>query len=599
MNRKILTGILIIITVSVGTGCGNKVLTEPIEAEREQQETISEASTESQPEEAAKETEEIPLMVERLSEAAITNTISYEIKKKAESMPTATYKTLPDWNGTTIVNKMEYGWRAENISGDYTKEVIDEIAAEGFNFVRVPLDTRIFYTDSTGEPGPYFEGNSDMVNTKELRNTDDMISWCIDRGIHVCFDVHSTPGGYMIGGDEEASRELLFTEGSDEEQYFFDFWEFFSKRYADISPNALSFNLYNEPPQFVTDEQYSSFIKKTLSVTTPQNPDRIIFVDMLGYAREPVYGLVGEPVAQCFHCYDPYDFTHSGFDNMDYESGEANRRSNHREIVTYPLPAIYAGLNKGYVVTGDFKAGTKLTMEFSGGSIGAECILSDDKGNELWSETFDRALVEERGHEVIDDNYFSGYEDGTEDMIVIEYELTEDVSEISFKLNSDEAWLDMQNLIIETENYKAKLIAQWIDGIMEDLPGTRAMIDEHGIVRITEPNASKYDQGRGIFEEQFQKYVDFAKEADTSVMLQEFGDTVYTDISCAERFYDDILSVCDEMGINWVHWTFDGGDFSYVAADEKYKRHDATYEDLGNGRAVCVEMRNIFKAHCK
>ena len=53
-------------------------------------------------------------------------------------------------------------------------------------------------------------------------------------------------------------------------------------------------------------------------------------------------------------------------DNMDYEAGEENRRSEHREKITYPLPAIYAGIHKGYKVSGDFKSGTKLKMAISG-----------------------------------------------------------------------------------------------------------------------------------------------------------------------------------------------------------------------------------------
>ena len=103
-----------------------------------------------------------------------------------------------------MVNKMEYGWPV--VKPQYTEALVKDVANEGFNFVRVPLDTRIFYTSMSGEPGEYFNGDSTQVNTKELKNVDELISWCIDNGIHVCFDVHTTPGGYMVGGDEEASR---------------------------------------------------------------------------------------------------------------------------------------------------------------------------------------------------------------------------------------------------------------------------------------------------------------------------------------------------------------------------------------------------------
>ena len=54
---------------------------------------------------------------------------------------------------------------------------------------------------------------------------------------------------------------------------------------------------------------------------------------------------------------------------------------------------------------------------------------------------------------------------------------------------------------------------------------------------------------------------------------------------------------CDELGINWVHYAYDSADFSYVAIDSLYKRHDAAYEDLGSGRAVCIKLQNVFRAH--
>ncbi len=292
--------------------------------------------------------EKTEIMADRLSERAITNTISDELKSKAEQMPAASYDALPEWHGTSLINKSEYGWIPEGVDTEYTESLVNEIASEGFNFVRVPLDKRIFFLEKGGEAGPVFEGNSDQVNIRQLENVDSLIGWCIDNGIHVCFDVHSTPGGYMIGGDEEASRELLFTEGSNEELYFFDFWELFSKRYADISPNAVSFNLYNEPPTFLGEEQYVRFIKKTIDIVRPANPDRIIFVDMLNYATVPVYGLEDANIVQTFHCYEPYEFTHSGFDLYDYEDGEENRRSSKREVITYPLPAVYSGVHKGY-----------------------------------------------------------------------------------------------------------------------------------------------------------------------------------------------------------------------------------------------------------
>ena len=335
------------------------------------------------------------VMAERLSKEATTNTIPEDLKKKALEMPYADYQNLPVWHGTTLMNKVEYGWGPDGKLTDYSEELVEELAEVGFNFIRVTQDTRIYFLEETGEPGEYFNGNSDMVNIQELKKVDDLIGWCIEKGIHVCLDVHSTPGGYMIGGDEEASRELLFTEGSEEEQIFIDYWEFMAMRYADIPNNALSFNLYNEPPYFATDEQYTALMKKALNVIRKTTPDRLIFVDMLQYGREPVYGLVGENVVQTFHSYDPYEFTHNLVDNADYEAGRAERESAVRQVVTYPLPAVALGIRDGYVVTGDFPAGTELTIRFGEGGAGAETILLTD-GTQIFTQKFDKEMPKKK-----------------------------------------------------------------------------------------------------------------------------------------------------------------------------------------------------------
>ena len=82
-------------------------------------------------------------------------------------------------------------------------------------------------------------------------------------------------------------------------------------------------------------------------------------------------------------------------------------------------------------------------------------------------------------------------------------------------------------------------------------------------------------------------------------MLQEFGDCVYTEINGAKAFYDDVLSVCDELNIGWCHYAYDGGDFSIVAISPKYERRGATYVELSTGRRICKELWDVLKRHMK
>lgn len=254
--------------------------------------------------------------VSRNDKRVIKNTISGKTKEKAKRFAKADYQSLPKWHGTHLDNWYTIGWGgAARRNPCFTEPLIKEVASEGFNFVRVTMDTRIVYSQNMfDETGQEFKGNGKKVNLNALKNLDDLITWCVKYGIHVCLDVHNTPGGYMLGGDEEASRELLFKEGSKEQKLFFDFWKLITERYKDVSTNALSYDLYNEPPFFATDEMWTKLMKKTINLIHDVDSTRLLFVDMLRYGKTPCYGLVGEKIVQTSHMYDPDEFSHSNYE---------------------------------------------------------------------------------------------------------------------------------------------------------------------------------------------------------------------------------------------------------------------------------------------
>jgi hypothetical protein len=305
-----------------------------------EEEVVEEVVEEEPVEELVEET------VEEVDEHA--NTISDEAKEHAKTFP-AVDGDLPEWRGVAVVDKAEFAWPWASTVSDpalvrdtkdtvYKEAEVMEISEAGYNFVRVYLDTRYFFTEENkvnlDHVGLDFVGDIDTYNEIQYENLDRLIEWCIMNDIHVCLDVHSTPGGLMIGGDEEASREGLFTPGSEDQEIFVKFWENIAKRYSDIDVNALSFNLYNEPPFFVSDHDnvvytdyaakgeipdsmtfyvtdddndvYVNLMNEAIDAIEAETPDRLIFVDMLGYSRfglENLDQLHGNNMAISFHLY--------------------------------------------------------------------------------------------------------------------------------------------------------------------------------------------------------------------------------------------------------------------------------------------------------
>ena len=377
--------------------------------------------------------------VSRSNKKVATNTISDKIKEKAKTFAKADYQSLPKWHGTHLDNWYTIGWGgAARRNPCFTEALVKEVAGEGFNFVRVTLDTRIVYTKNMyDETGQEFKGNTKRVNLNALKNLDDLITWCVKYGVHVCLDAHNTPGGYMLGGDEEASRKLLFTDGSKEQKIFFDFWKLIAERYKDVSTNALSYDLYNEPPFFVTDKMWTKFMKKTIGLVHGVDPTRLLFVDMLRYGKTPCYGLVGEKIVQTSHMYDPDEFSHSNY--------ELDTHIQHGASYT---PGMY-----------------------------------------------------------------------------------------------------------DREKYYP------------------------------------------IIESRIRELVDFRKETGTTVMVQEFGCTCYSDIDSIVAFMDDILNLLDENDISWSAFGYDNEQFGYVSVMDCYRSKGGTYIEINPHRYVAKELRELYHKH--
>ena len=597
MKRKI-TAIVLMITMLMLSACGG----DKNVSENKPSPEVTENETVDNSDKEEAEVQDEEYFVARSDERATTSTISDEIKEKASAMPKATYKKIPKWHGTTIYNKYEYGWSgSDNISMDFQESTVQEISDIGFDFVRVILDTRFFYTESHREfeAGPNFQGNSDNVNLNELKNLDDLITWCVDRGIHVCLDVHNTPGGYMIGGDEEESREPLFTPGSDEEKMFYDFWEVISKRYKDISSNALSFNLYNEPPNFVGDKQYTEFIKKALDIVFNETPDRLIFVDMLKYARKPVKGLIGEKIVQTFHLYEPYEFTHVNQDMLQDIKGRVYTPA----VAMYPVLPVSCQLQpkNSYTITGNFKKNTQLVIGNGCGEIGGTVtVLADGKvikRKKITTKYVKKAgiKVKKEDGRLIFDNF--SYGDGS--LAEIKVQLKKPAKKIEFRHampDGSYGWCELDTLYVDCDG-----VASYIQSIGAgdvQLPAAEIAIDtKTGRYKLKGNYVKKYSLGKSYIDGLIKKFVKFKKETGTTIMLQETGTIVYVDTKCAVRYLDDVLSLCDKYDIGWDIYSHDGAEFSYVAVEDVFRRLNGNYEQIGEDRYIETNIRDLLKKH--
>lgn len=199
---------------------------------------------------------------------------------------------LPRWRGFNLLAKFTLGNNQKYNEWDFKF-----IAKYGFNFVRFPLDYRIWTTDS----GEFLED--------PLKEIDDGIAYARTRGIHVALCLHRAPG-YCVNPPKEARD--LWGDGPESDmarQLFADQWRMFAKRYKDIPSTELSFNLVNEPPT-VTGAQYLRVATAAVTAIREEDPTRLVIADGTSGGRDPTPELAVLRIAQGARGYQPFKLTH-------------------------------------------------------------------------------------------------------------------------------------------------------------------------------------------------------------------------------------------------------------------------------------------------
>lgn len=196
----------------------------------------------------------------------------------------------------------------------------------GFNFLRVPLNTKFFFANA--------DVNQPAIQYWE--NLDELISWGIQYKVHISLVVCETYGHNCTYTEEEST---LF-QNQQQMDLFVTFWDTVAKRYADIPNNALSFNLLNEPCDYIGEDVYCEMALHLAEVIRAHTPDRLIISDMFSWGKEPLEGLVGSGIVQTIHCYEP-NALHSG-ELEEWPSIPAHGQLHHiRQVDTLPCEEIF------------------------------------------------------------------------------------------------------------------------------------------------------------------------------------------------------------------------------------------------------------------
>ena len=205
------------------------------------------------------------------------------------------------WRGFNLIERYDVRKNAPN-SG-YVENDFKWIAQFGFNFVRLPIDYRLYVK------------NNDWCAFDEagLKLIDQGIEFGKKYGIHISINLHKAPG-YYVFKKAKGFNDELWTQ-KDAQAAFVAHWVMFAKRYKGVPSSQLSFNLLNEPKR-CTVEQYVAVFRQTIAAIRAIDPGRLIIVDGLSTddrasAKIPVPAIYKLPnVVLAARGYTPSQLTH-------------------------------------------------------------------------------------------------------------------------------------------------------------------------------------------------------------------------------------------------------------------------------------------------
>ena len=514
------------------------------------------------------------LAVSRLYDSVLRDIVSAdsnearhsELCVDASGLPPASWNALPQWRGVTLGNmeRMDYSSSGEPHAFSY--EDMKDIASLGFNFIRVPLDVRL-YIEASG------------VHLSLLENLDDLICWGAEFGIHICLDAHSTYG--MVTSTPQNSLWW----NPEEQDTFLKFWDLLAQRYADVPSSLLSFNLLNEPHE-IDEAAYVELMKKAIRTIRTHSPDRLIFVDMLNTGRDPVYALAEDHVAQSFHFYEPRALTHCGIDDAIM--------SGYPVIQMKPMVSRDSKGKAEIVIEGTFPAGTEVHFVFSAIHKNGTLYLCADR-QRVFSEEYGRDPVGEHGCDFVDqegeEGEYRAYD--TEHSAV----LPRAASKLTIGVDGEACWFTISKILIRTakeQTYTFEGCSHVPDGIdLREYPNSHVYIEKNKIYDKRDKFFSVIDQN--WIGKKMDEYTKFSTETGTAVMLQEFG-VFYPapyDLTCI--YLKDLLDAVNSRGISWCGYDF-FGEFSFYALPENKKRDTADYVPFSKGW-VASGMLQVLQDH--
>lgn len=241
---------------------------------------------------------------------------------------------LPQWKGFNLTdfNTTNPAKQYRTTSEEHLKWMHDW----GFDFVRLPISYPYYLKfDRTKNITPEEVYNIDEASVEKI---DALVQLAHKHHLHVCLNLHRAPG-YCINAGFNEPYNLWKDE---EAQKAFDFhWNFWAKRYKNVSSKKISFDLLNEPSvrEDMNDQHskattipgalYREVAKNATDAIQKENKNHLVIADGNNVGNIPTPELADLNIAQSCRGYFPHAISH-------YKAPWANKNPENMPAPVYP-----------------------------------------------------------------------------------------------------------------------------------------------------------------------------------------------------------------------------------------------------------------------
>jgi aryl-phospho-beta-D-glucosidase BglC (GH1 family) len=485
-------------------------------------------------------------------------------RKSVATLPAATARRLPRWRGFNLTEKFHRDWS----NGPFQENDFRWIRELGFNFVRLPMDYRVWIEDDDWT----------RFNEAVLREIDQAVAWGGEYGIHVSINFHRAPG-YTVA--EPAEPKRLWTD-PEAQRVCAAHWAMFAWRYRGIPNERLSFNLFNEPAD-VEPEVYVNVVRKIVAAIRAEDPDRLIISDGLQWGRQPVLELAALRLAQATRGYTPMDVTH--FKASWVSGGER------LPTPTWPRPQANGTLyhpqkaelqpqsREPLVVEGPFDVQTRLRVHVMTVSSRATLVVRAD-GETVWEKRFVCG---------------PGEGEWRESEFMPEWGIYQNVYDRDYEAQIPAGTRCVEIAVVDGDWLRLSEIGVRRPGAREDVLPLRAEWDQPPARVRYSPAAAEgpflgdvVEDRRWLWETMIMPWKE-AEARGIGVMVGEFGSFNKTPHDVTLRWMEDCLANWKRAGWGWALWNFRG---SFGILDSQ--RDDIEYEDF-HGHQLDRKMLDLLQ----